>query len=287
VIALLRAAWQEYERDHARYFAGAMVYYALISLVPLVLLVLAVLGLLLRYTDFAARAEQHVLTVVEGNVGLEVRKTVEHLLGQLEVESPVAALISVVGLAWAASGLFKHLRLSFRAIWKYTPPLMAGPVRVAVRATFAEYVKAYLMVVTAGLLLILGLAFVSVTQWLGRLLIRLPFLSQTPAWLLALPGSVLLIGLALALLFRFLPPVRVAWRHVWFATALCTIAWIVGAEIIMVLGVMFSQSPSAAGAFGGVLVLMLWLNVFSQLLFLGAEVCKVLSTRDQIVRGAA
>src|SRR5262249_10264001 len=159
VIALLRAAWQEYERDHARYFAEEMVSYEMISVVPLVRLVLAVLGLLLRYTDFAARAEQHVLTVVEGTVGLEVRKTVEHLLGQLEVESPVAALISVVGLAWAASGLFKHLRLSFRAIWKYTPPLMAGPVRVAVRATFAEYVKAYLMVVTAGLLLILGLAF--------------------------------------------------------------------------------------------------------------------------------
>ena len=56
MIRLLRAAWQEYERDHARYFAGAMVYYALISLVPLVLLVLAVLGLLLRYTEFAARA---------------------------------------------------------------------------------------------------------------------------------------------------------------------------------------------------------------------------------------
>ena len=142
MIRLLRAAWQEYERDHARYFAGAMVYYALISLVPLVLLVLAVLGLLLRYTDFAPRAEQHVLAAVESNAGLEVRKTVEHLLGQLEVESVVAALVSLVGLAWAASGLFKHLRLSFRAIWKYTPPLIAGPVRVAVRATFAEYVIA-------------------------------------------------------------------------------------------------------------------------------------------------
>jgi len=33
-LALLRAAWQEFERDHARYLATAMVYYALISLVP-------------------------------------------------------------------------------------------------------------------------------------------------------------------------------------------------------------------------------------------------------------
>ena len=40
---LLRTAWQEYERDHARYFAGAMVYYALVSLLPLLLLLLAAL----------------------------------------------------------------------------------------------------------------------------------------------------------------------------------------------------------------------------------------------------
>src|SRR5947199_52385 len=130
MIALLRSAWQEYERDHARYFAVAMVYYALISLVPLVLLVLAVLGLLLRYTNFASPAEQDVLAAVEGGAGLEVRHTVEHLLQQLEVESIVAAVVSLVGLAWGASGLFRHLRLSFRAIWKHAPPLVAGPVRV-------------------------------------------------------------------------------------------------------------------------------------------------------------
>jgi membrane protein len=287
VIGLLRAAWQEYERDHARYFAGAMVYYALISLVPLVLLVLAVLGLLLRYTEFAVRAEQHVLAAVETSVGMDVRTTVEHLFKQLEVESVVAALVSLVGLAWAASGLFRHLRLSFRAIWKYAPPFIAGPVRVAVRTTFIEYITAYLMVLTAGVLLILAVAFLSVTQWLGELLLQLPILSQTPAWLLALPGSVLLVGLALALLFRFLPPVRVPWRHVWFATVLCTTGWIVSAEIIVLLGAMFRESPTTAGAFAGLLVLMLWLNVLSQLLFLGAEVCKVLSTREASARGAA
>lgn len=287
VIGLLRAAWQEYERDHARYFAAAMVYYALISLIPLLLLVLAVLGLLLRYTELAAHLEQQVLVAVEASVGLEVRKTVEQLLGQLEVESIVAAVVSLVGLAWAASGLFKHLRLSFRAIWNYAPPLVAGPVRVAVRATVVEFVKAYLMVLAGGVLLVLGLVFLSVTQWLTQLIIHVPVFRQTPAWLLALPGSILLVALPLALLFRFLPPAHVAWRHVWFASALCTTAWIVGAEIVVLFGAMFRESPTAAGAFSGLLLLMVWLNIFSQVLFLGAEVCKVLSTREELARGAA
>ena len=40
---LLRAAWIEYERDHARYLAVAMIYYALVSLVPVLSLLLAAL----------------------------------------------------------------------------------------------------------------------------------------------------------------------------------------------------------------------------------------------------
>jgi membrane protein len=49
-------AWIEYERDRARYLAVAMVYYALVSLVPLLLLMLAGLGLLLRFSTIAADA---------------------------------------------------------------------------------------------------------------------------------------------------------------------------------------------------------------------------------------
>ena len=47
--SLLRAAWEEYERDRARYFAGSMVYFALMSLVPLLLLFLATIGWSLRF----------------------------------------------------------------------------------------------------------------------------------------------------------------------------------------------------------------------------------------------
>ena len=51
---VLRLAWIEYERDRARYLAVAMIYYALISLVPLLLLLLAALGLALRFSPIAA-----------------------------------------------------------------------------------------------------------------------------------------------------------------------------------------------------------------------------------------
>ena len=280
---LLRTAWQEYERDHARYFAGAMVYYALVSLLPLLLLLLAALGLLLRSSH---AVEQQVLTVVENSVGTYLRSTVEESLKRIQRESVVATGVALVGLLWTSSVLFRHLRLTFRAIWKYTPPLASGTVRIAMRITVVEYLIALVMVMTGGVLLLLAVAMIAVTQWLGRLVIAVPLLSDTPARVLALPGSLIIVGLTFALLFKFLPPVQLPWRHVWLAALLCTATWIIGAEILVLSGAILGKRPSASGAMGGLLLLMFWIYGLSQMLFLGAEVCKVVTLRQSDARHA-
>jgi membrane protein len=278
--SVLRTAWQEFEHDHARYLATAMVYYALISLVPVLLLLLALLGLLLRFSDTAADAERQLRAVIDASVGTYVGTAIEQLLQQLEKESIVTGFVSVIALMLTASALFRHLRLSFRAIWKYTPPLVAGRFRVALRATFLQWVAAYLMVLAGGLTLVVALLLITITQWVSGLLSRLPLFDLIPAWVMALPSSVILVGLTFFLLFKHLPPRTLEWRHVWLATTLCTVVFIVGAELLVLFGAIFRRSPSTLGAFGALLALMLWCNVVSQLLFYGAEVCKVTHARD-------
>src|SRR6516162_4632972 len=81
---LLRAAWREFERDHARYLAVAMIFYALMSLVPLLLLLLAGLGLLLRRSEVAAATEQRILESIQNGFGVDLRTTVEQLLQGLQ-----------------------------------------------------------------------------------------------------------------------------------------------------------------------------------------------------------
>ncbi len=275
LIRLLRVAWQEYERDHARYFASAMVYYALVSLVPLLLVLLAGLGLVLRFSEAAAAAEQQMLVSIETLLGPEIRETLEATLADVQQRSGVATAVGLLGLVLTASVLFRHLRLSFRALWKAVPPLVSGSPRVVVQATLLEYAIAYLMVLVGGVLLVVALAMAAVTQWLSGLLIALPLLGRAPAWLVALPGSVAIVWLIFALLLKYLPPVRLGWRDVWLASVLCTTVWVIGAELLVLFGAVFRDRPSAYGAMSGLLLAMLWTNGVSQLLFYGAELCKV------------
>ena len=281
VTTLLREAWHEYERDRARYFAGAMVYFTLMSLVPILLLLLSFIGWSLRFSSVAAGMEARVLAMVEANLGEQFRGFIETLLMQLQQESLVTTLAGLLGLMYTASKLFRHLRMSFRAIWKYEPPLLAGEIRERLGTTAREYALAFLMVVAGGTLLLLAFALLSVTQRLGRLLVALPFADRAPAWLVTLPSSVAIVGITFALLFRFLPPVRLRWRHVWLATVLCTASWVLGAELVTWFSAFLTgDGPTALGAFGALFATMIWLDKISQVLFYGAEVCKVIYMRE-------
>jgi membrane protein len=258
-----------------------MVYFALMSLVPLLLLLLAAIGWSLRFSSAAAGLEAHVLTVVETNLGEQFRRIIETLLTQLQQQSLVTTLAGLLGLLYTASKLFRHLRMSFRAIWKYEPPLVAGTLSERVSTTIREYAFAFLMVLSGGLFLMLALVLLSATQRLSRLLVALPLFDRFPAWLLALPGSIAIVGLTFALLFRFLPPVRLGWRHVWLASVLCTASWMIGAALVTWYGVLFpSDALTPLEAFAGLFVTMIWFDKVSQVLFYGAEVCKVIYTRE-------
>ena len=275
---LLRRAWVEYERDYARYFAVAMVYYALISLVPFLLLLLGVIGLLLQFSDAAAALEQQLLDAVQTNFGMPVRVILDQMFSQLQRGSIMATVISLIGLLVTASKLFAHLRMTFRAIWKHAPPLVSGSLFLVLRATFLEKAVAYVIVILGGAFFLTALLMMTVIQWMTRYLNQIGLVDTAAATLAGIAGPIVIVAITFALLYLALPPVRLRWRHVWLATVLSTAGWIISAEALVFFGGLLGQSKSAPGAFGGLLALMLWMNVVCQLLFYGAELCKVVYT---------
>jgi membrane protein len=152
-------------------------------------------------------------------------------------------------------------------------------MRVVVRVTILERVIAFVMVLGGGALLLAALGLIAATQWLDRLLGSLPMLGPATGWLLAAVTSLILAAITFTFLFRPLPPVPIRWRDVWLAALLCAATWVVAGELLVLRGLLVVGSQSAYGALGGVLAVMLWMNVVSQTLFFGAELCKVVATR--------
>ncbi len=284
---VLRTAWHEYEQDYARYFANAIVYYALISLVPLVLLLLAALGLFLRLSDLAAETAQAVLDAVEQAFGAPLRDTIAGLLERLEQESTLASVISLAGLLLASSLLFHHLRITFRAIWGKKPPLASATLRTALFEILVERAIGFTMVLAGAPLLFALLLVLGIVHWLGGLFRGVPVVGDVMNWVPELMLGALFVPVMFAVLFKVLPPVKIRWRDVRLATALCTLGWLSGAEVLTLYFARFGSSLNTYGALGAVLIVMLWMKFVSQMLFFGAELCKINSAtakRDQSAR---
>lgn len=270
-LRLLRAAGREYERDYARYFAVAMIYYALVSLVPLLLLLLTGLGWLLRFSPAAASAQEGALDYIETTFGSEVGSTVEGLVLMLEQQSVIPLALSLGGLLVTASVLVGHLQMSFRAIWHY-PTILRGPVHLAVWRLIRQKLLAFSLVGAGGAMLVLAFLVVTSVNWLTK--------QFAGGWLL-IPTSLVMVPLSFALLFRFLPPRPVAWRHVWFSALLCGATWLGVTRLLALSGSYFGKNPNTYGAVGTLLAAMVWMNIVSQCLFYGAEFCKVAGEADE------
>ena len=276
---LLKEAATAYERDRARYLAIAMIYYAIVSMVPLLLLLLWALGQLLRVSVVAASAERKVLAAIEETVGLEFRGTLDQLLEGLHQGSTVTLVVGLVGIAFTASVLFGHLRLAFRAIWKYDPPFVSGSMRTVVRTTVLERLKAFAMVLGGGGLLLAALILIASTRWLNRWLGGLPVVGDTAGSVATALGGLMLALLTFASLLKFLPPVPLAWRDVLPSALLCALVWVAAGEFMTLYGAFLGSRPSASGAIGGMLATLLWMNIVAQTLFFGAELSRVTAQR--------
>ena len=277
LVNLLHTAWLEYQNDRANYFAAAMIYYALVSMIPILLLLMAALGLLLRFSPIALQAQQDLLIRIETSFGPQLPQTIKILLNALQRDSLIATVISLGGVLLAASVLFSHLRLAFRAIWKHKPPLVLG-MSVAVRETILERVIASVMVLSGGGLLLIALALLLAANRLNRLLDSLALHGRTTGWFITTAGSLIITAITFALLFKFLPPIVIRWRDVWLATLLCSVTCVAAGEFLSLYGFYFEKNPSTYGAIGALLAVLLWMNVISQVLFFGGELCKVTAT---------
>src|SRR5215475_5306308 len=274
-VNLLRNAGFEYENDRAGYFAVAMIYYALVSMIPIFLLLMAALGLLLRFSPIALEAQQHVLMRIEASFGPQLPLTIQQLLNAVKRDSIIATVISVGGTLLAASVLFKHLRLAFRAIWKHKPLLVAGSMSLVVRETILERVIASVMVLGGGGLLLIALALLVAANRVNRLLDSLALHGQTTGWFVTTLSSLIITAITFALLLKFLPPIAIRWRDVWLATLLCSFTCVAAGEVLSLYGLFFEKNPNACGALGALLALLLWMNLVSQVLFFGGELCEV------------
>jgi membrane protein len=92
--------------------------------------------------------------------------------------------------------------------------------------------------------------------------------------LLELSLSFIVVTLLFAMIFKFLPDVKIGWNDVWVGAAGTAALFVIGKFLIgLYLG--NASISSSYGAAGPVVIMILWIYYSAQILFLGAEFTQV------------
>jgi membrane protein len=83
-----------------------------------------------------------------------------------------------------------------------------------------------------------------------------------------------MIVLLFAMLFRYLPDAKIAWRDVWTGVALTAILFVIG-KFLLSLYLASGAAGSAYGAASSLITLLLWIFYSAQILLFSAEFTKV------------
>lgn len=267
VLALTRKGIGDFLDDDPFEKAAAVSYYTLLALAPLLLVVLAMAGMV-----FGREAvEGQLVAEMRGLVGVEGAEAIEVVIKNARApgKSQLSLILGILMLLIGASGVFLQLQTALNRIWD----VAAAPRRNALWAFLRHRLISMAMVFGLGFLMLVSLvisALLSAINAHYSSLLPWPWIWQT----LNALGSLLLITLLIAMIFKFLPDVRLAWRDVWLGALVTALLFTFGKTAIgAYLG--HASIGSSYGAAGSLVVLVVWVYYASMIFFIGAEITQV------------
>jgi len=258
-----RAAWGGvvgvYHSDDITH-AAAIAYYALLSLFPTFMLLFAALGVFTADASHRASIAKFLLAYFPAHFGFLTRQL--DALPQVRFHLGIAGAIALV---WAALGVFGAVNSAVNHAWGVEKQ----------RSYLGSKLFAFLMLLAAGLMLLVGLALASAIQivqarWFADVAARAPGLHVLTVIPLSW-GPTLIFIIVVGLLFYFVPNTPVRFRDVWIGAVLTGLLWrIVLGGFEWYLRDM-SRFRVVHGSIAAVVVFLIWVYTSAVIFLYGVE----------------
>jgi len=268
LLSLLKGTAKEWSRDKCPQLGAALAYYSVFSLAPLMLVLLAVFGWIYGSNESAREKILDQLKYFLDPSGLKVIQDIANNAAKPKagiVGAAIGILIALLG----ASGIFGQLQDALNTIWDVKPKPDQG-LWGFIRARFLSFA----MVGGACFLLLVSLTVENLLRGLHNYLQAIIPGGQYVGLAVFYVFDLAVVVLLFAMIFRYLPDARIAWRDVWTGAGLTALFFLIGKFL---LGVYLSSGAagSAYGAASSLVALLLWVFYSAQILLFGAEFTKL------------
>ena len=260
---LASATFSRYSRRSGRLLAGALAFYAMLSVAPLCLIALQIAGTFLG--EAAARAA--LVENLERWVGSSGAETIVGLVDRVHrPDGGIRSALTLLLLFYASTRLFSQLRRALDILWDVPIPERKGFV-AKLSHQLQKRALSFVLACGVGLVLVV-IVFVRAAYAIGAEALG----AESPAGARAVAAlvSYVVTTLMFATVLKVLPTQKIPWRDALLGGAVTAILFSFGT--MAVSAYLAHKGVNATyGEAGAVIVLVLWMHYSSQVFLIGAS----------------
>jgi len=266
IFRIFRKTFVHFGENNPVNMAGTTAYFAIFSMAPILVIIISVFGFFTGDETMRTKLfdELNVL------IGQESTQLLENAIRNYQIteNSGIGAIIGVVFFLISATTLFSVMQNSINYIWriKVRSSLKQGALKLAKDRIFS-----FGVILSLGFVVLVSLIIDASISFLKDFLRT--YFSPNFVFLAQLANIVLslaVITAVFALIYRFLPDVKVKWRASWFGAVFTAILFVIGKFII---GIIIGNSNLGAvyGAASSFVVILMWIYFVSIIFYFGVE----------------
>ena len=269
------ATW--WDHDGPR-LGAAVAYYAIFALAPTLVIAISVAGAVFG----ADAARGHIVTQLGGLVGETAAQYIEAMIASAwrSDGNGLAALLGIVTLLVASTGVFAELRFALNKMFDVAPHESALGGLVRARVTAVALVLAFGFLLIVSLMISAGLA--ALGNWLSS---RYPE-AEVAIAAIDVVTSMIVLTLAFGLILRGLPSKRPSWRASFIAAVASAALFSLGKHLVA-LYLVRAGIATSFGAAGSFVVVIFWIFYSTQVVLIGAAIGQQFARAAQPAAGAA
>lgn len=261
---VVKKSFEEFSDDDIMTHAAALSYYTIISLPPILIVFLFVTTLFYDETSIKELVFEQAKDTFGRDSAVQLITTIE----KMDVLHPTffAKVIGIGAMVFTSTTVFATVQRALNKIFK----VKIQPVGWGVLQLIKDRVLSFSLLIGVSLILLISLVINTLAErfggrledWLGSSADIITILTS-----IAIP---LLVNVLLfAMIFKFLPDAKLAWRNTWFGAILTSILFVAGRYLISYY-ISSTNVSSLYDTAGSLIVMMVWVFYASTIILYGA-----------------
>jgi membrane protein len=267
-VRMLKDALTAWWNDQAPSKGAALAYYSMFSIAPLLYLIISIAGLFFGPDAVRGMVFDQIAALMGQNGAEAIREMLAHV--SEPKTGTMTAVVSVTVLLFSASSVFGQLQTALDTIWRVPEAEkrkeQANGVWSFVRSRLLTFGMVFGLAFLVTVSLLLSAALSALGKWWG------PFFGrwEAVAQVLDVVVNFGVLTVVFGAIYKLMPRAHIQWRDVWVGALVTALLFVIGKFLIgLYLGK--GDVGSSFGAFGSIVIVMVWVYYSAQIFLLGAE----------------